>query len=88
MSDTNPSLSLAFQRSATDPSFAGYRLAALREEQHITPEQQAAALGMALPALAELCLYRMPRDMADVELIAARMGWEAGRMADLLGVVR
>jgi hypothetical protein len=86
MSDTDPILSLAFQRTATDPFFAGYRLAALREQQHITPEEQAAALGMALPALADLCLYRMPRDRADVEMIAARLGWEAGRMANLLGV--
>jgi hypothetical protein len=28
----------------------------------------------------------MPRDAAEVEMVAARMGWEAGRLADLLGV--
>jgi transcriptional regulator with XRE-family HTH domain len=85
-SHADPALGRTFEHTATDPFFAGHRLAELRRQQGITPEEQAAALGMGLPALALLCLCRQPRDMADVDMIAARMGWEAGRMADLLGV--
>jgi hypothetical protein len=32
------------------------------------------------------CSSRMPRDAAKVSMVAARMGWEASRLADLLGV--
>ncbi len=83
---SDPILKLAFERSATDPFFAGCRLDRLRRDQRLTPEQQAEALGLTLESLVGLCLCRQPRDKADVEMIAARMGWEAGRVADLLGV--
>ena len=83
---SDPILRLAFQRAAEDPFFAGFHLGRLRREQSLTPEQQAKALGLSLDSLVGLCLCRQPRDKADVEMIAARMGWEAGRVADLLGV--
>jgi hypothetical protein len=83
---SDPILRLAFERAATDPFFAGCRLDQLRREQSLTSEQQAAALGLSLESLVGLSLCRQPRDRADVEMIAARLGWECGRMADLLGV--
>ena len=68
------------------PSFVGNRLARLRREQNITPEQQAQPLGINLEQLTALASSRMPRDAAEVSMVAARMGWEASRLADLLGV--
>jgi hypothetical protein len=58
----------------------------LRRERNITPEQQAQALGIDLERLTALCSSRMPRDAAEVSMVAARMGWEASRVAALLGV--
>ena len=83
---SDPILKLAFERTTTDPFFAGYRLARLRTGQSLTLDQQAAALGLSLDSLVGLCLCRQPRDRADVEMIATRLGWESGRTADLLGV--
>ena len=83
---SDPILKLAFERTTTDPFFAGYRLARLRKEQSLMLDQQAAALGLSLDSLVGLCLCRQPRDRADVEMVAARQGWESGRVADLLGV--
>jgi hypothetical protein len=82
----DPILRLAFQRAATDPFFAGFRLDQLRREQSLTAEQQAAALGLSLDSLVGLYLCRQPKDRADAEIIAARLGWEAERVANLLGV--
>jgi hypothetical protein len=86
MSDTDPFISLDIERTATEPGFVGYQLAQLRREQNISPKQQAEALGIGLEALTTLCSSRMPKSRADVELIAARMGWEAERTAALLGL--
>lgn len=72
--------------TATDPSLVGHRLARQRREQNITPQQQAEHLGIDLERLAALCSSRMPQDMAGVEMIAARMGWEVERTAELLGM--
>jgi hypothetical protein len=72
--------------TAADPSLVGHRLARQRREQNITPQQQAEALGIDLERLAALCSCRMPQDMAGVEMIAARMGWEVERTAELLGM--
>ncbi len=72
--------------TGSDPFFVGHRLAQLRSEQNITPEQQAQALGIDLERLTTLSSSRMPRDAAGVRMVAARIGWEVGRLADLLGV--
>jgi len=72
--------------AAADPSLVGHRLAQLRQAQNITPEQQAEALGIDGERLTTLCSCRLPRDQAELELIAARIGWEVGRLAGLLGV--
>ena len=37
-------------------------------------------------SLVGLYLCRQPKDRADAEIIAARLGWEAERVANLLGV--
>jgi hypothetical protein len=66
-------------------SFVGHRLARRRLEQNITPEQQGQALGIDLERLTALCSSLMPRDVEEVRIVAARMGWEASRLADLLG---
>jgi hypothetical protein len=47
-------LKLAFERTTTDPFFAGYRLARLRKEQSLMLDQQAAALGLSLDSLVGL----------------------------------
>ena len=72
--------------AAADPSLVGHRLAQLRQAQNITPEQQAEALGIDRERLTTLCSCRLPRDQAELKLIAARLGWEVGRLAGLLGV--
>jgi hypothetical protein len=82
----DPTLSPAFQRVSVNPDFIGYRLAQLRQEQSLTPQQQAARLGISLYSLTGLCMCLQPKDLAGVQSIATRMGVEAAGMADLLGV--
>jgi transcriptional regulator with XRE-family HTH domain len=86
MNTSEPFRSLDMDAAAADPSLAGYRLAQLRKAQNITAEQQAEALGIDRERLTTLCSCRLPRGQAELELIAARMGWEVGRLAGLLGV--
>jgi hypothetical protein len=86
MNTWEPFRSLDLDVAAADPALVGHRLAQLRREQTITPKQQAEALRIDLERLTTLCSCRMPRDTAGVEVIAARMGWEAGRLALLLGM--
>jgi hypothetical protein len=83
---TDPTLSPAFQHATANPVYVGYRLAQLRQEQSLTPRQQAVVLGISLDSLAGLCLCLQPNDLADVQRIAARMRVEAAGMAHLLGV--
>jgi hypothetical protein len=82
----DPTLSPAFQRAMENPDFIGYRLAQLRQEHSLTPQQQAATLGISVYSLTGLCMCLQPKDLADVKSLAARMGVEAAGMADLLGV--
>jgi len=77
---------VAIWGTANDPSFVGHLLATLRGQRHMTPRDQADALGLTLLGLADLCLCRTPRDRTDVERIAARMGWGSDRVAELLGM--
>ena len=77
---------MAIWGTANDPSFVGHRLATLRGLRHMTPKDQADALGLTLLGLADLCLCRTPRDRAEVERIAARMGWPPDKVAELLGM--
>lgn len=86
MNISNPFQLLDLDTAAADPSLVGHRLAQLRRELNITPEQQAEALGIDPEHLAVLCSCRLPTDMTGVEMIAARMGWEVGRTAHLLGM--
>ena len=86
MSLPDPTLSPAFLHATDDPVLVGYRLAQLRREQALTPQQQAAVLGISVYSLAGLCLCLQPRNLADVKSIAARMRVEAAGMAALLGV--
>jgi transcriptional regulator with XRE-family HTH domain len=86
MNTSEPFRSLDMDTAAADPSLVGYRLAQLRLAQNITPEQQAEALGIDRERLTTLCSCRLPRDQAELKMIAARIGWEAGRLAGLLGV--
>jgi hypothetical protein len=86
MNTSEPFRFLDMDAAAADPSVVGYRLAQLRQAQNITPEQQAQALGIDRECLTTLCSCRLPRDQAELEMIAARLGWELGRLAGLLGV--
>jgi hypothetical protein len=86
MNTSGPFRSFDLDSTGADPSFVGHRLARQRREQNITPEQQAQAFGIDLERLTALASSRMPRDAAEVSMVAARMGWEASRLADLLGV--
>jgi hypothetical protein len=86
MNTSRPFQSLDLDSTSADQSLVGHRLAQLRREQNITSNQQAASLGIDLERLTALCSSRMPRDAAEVRMLAVRMGWEAGRLADLLGV--
>jgi hypothetical protein len=86
MNTSKPFRSFDLDSIGVDPSFVGHTLARLRREQNISPEQQAQALGIDLERLMALSSSRMPRDAAKVRMVAARMGWEASRLADLLGV--
>lgn len=86
MNTSGPFRSFDLSSTGADPSFIGHRLARLRREQNITPEQQAQTLGIDLERLTALSSSRMPRDAAEVGMVAARMGWEASRLAGLLGV--
>jgi hypothetical protein len=86
MNTSEPFRPLDLDSTAADPSLVGHRLARQRREQNITAQQQAEALGIDLERLAALCSCRMPHDRAAVEMIAARMGWEAERTAELLGM--
>jgi hypothetical protein len=83
---SDPTLSPSFQRATVDPDFVGYRLAQLRQEQSLTPQQQAATLGISLYSLSGLCLCLQPKGLADVRRIAERMRVEAEGLAELLGV--
>jgi hypothetical protein len=78
MNTSEPFRSLDMDAAAADLSLVGYRLAQLRLAQKITPEQQAEALDIDRERLATLCSCRLPRDQAELELIAARIGWEVG----------
>ena len=86
MNTSEPFRSLDMDAAAADPSLVGYRLAQLRRAQNISQEQQAQALGIDRERLTTLCSCRLPRDQAELEMIAARIGWELGRLAGLLGV--
>ncbi|HEY7153500.1 MAG TPA: hypothetical protein VH575_06040 [Gemmataceae bacterium] len=86
MDISDPFRLLDTDSAAADPSLVGHKLAQLRCEQNITPQQQAEALGIDPERLAVLCSCRLPTDMTGVEMIAARMGWEVGRTATLLGM--
>jgi transcriptional regulator with XRE-family HTH domain len=86
MNTSGPFLSLDLDSTGSDLSFVGHTLARLRHEQNITPEQQAQALGIDLERLTALASSRMPRDAAELRMVAARMGWEASRLAGLLSV--
>jgi hypothetical protein len=86
MNTSDPFRSFDLGSTGADPSFVGHKLARLRREQNMTPEQQAQALGIDLERLTSLSSSRMPRDAAEVGMVAARIGWEAGRLAGLLGV--
>ena len=86
MSLADPTLSPVFQRATADPVFVGYRLAQLRQQQSLTPRQQAAALGISVFSLAGLCQCPQPTDMEELQRLAARMRVEVAGMADLLGV--
>jgi hypothetical protein len=86
MNTSEPFRSLDIDSAAADPSLAGHQLARLRREQDINPGQQAEALGIDIERLTTFASCRMPRDQAEVRMIAARLGWEAGRLAELLGV--
>ena len=86
MNTSEPFRSLGMDAAAADPSLVGHRLAQLRQAQNITPAQQAEALGIDRERLTTLCSCRLPRDQAELELLAARIGWELGRLAGLLGV--
>ena len=85
MNTSEPFRSLDMDAAAADPSLVGYRLAQ-SAAQNITTEQQAEALGIDRERLTTLCSCRLPRDQAELELIAARIGWEVGRLAGLLGL--
>lgn len=86
MNTSSPFRSFDLASTGSDPSFVGHRLARLRREQNLTPEQQAQALGFDLERLTVLSSSRMPRDAAEVSMVAARIGWEVGRLAGLLGI--
>ena len=86
MNTSEPFRSLDMDAAAADPSLVGHRLAQLRQAQNITPEQQAQALGIDRERLTTLCSCRLPRDQSELEMIAARIGWEVGRLAGLLDV--
>ncbi len=86
MNTSEPFRSLDIDSAAAETSVVGHQLARLRREQGISPEQQAKAFGIDMERLTTLCSCRMPKDQAEVGMIAARMGWEAGRLAELLGV--
>ena len=86
MNTSSPFRSFDLDSTGSDLSFVGHRLARQRREQNITPEQQAQALGIDLERLTALCSSRMPRDAAEVRMVAARIGWEASRLAVLLGL--
>ncbi len=86
MNTSVPFRSFDLDSTGSDPCFVGHRLTQLRREQNIAPEQQAQALGIDLERLTALSSSRMPRDAAEVRMVAARIGWEVGRLADLLGV--
>lgn len=78
MSSSEPFGSLGMVAAAADPPLVGHRLAQFRRAQNITPEQQAEALGIDRERLTTLCSCRLPRDQAELELLAARIGREAG----------
>jgi hypothetical protein len=84
MSSTNRGFALALQHTRTDPFFVGYKLAQLRDQQGIGPEQQAADLGIDLESLAFLCLCKMPQTPDDVEALAQKAGMETARLAQVL----
>lgn len=86
MNTSGPFRSFDLDATAADSSFVGHRLAQLRRDQNITPEQQVQALGIDLERLTALSSSRMPRDAAEISMVAARIGWEASRLAELLSV--
>jgi hypothetical protein len=78
MKTSEPFGSLDMYAVAADPSLVGHRLAQLRQPQHITREQQTEALRIDRERLTTQCSCRLPRDQAELELIAARIGWKPG----------
>jgi hypothetical protein len=78
LNTSKPFRSFSMDTAAADPSLVGHRLAQLRQGQNITPEQQGETLGIDRMRLTTLCSCRLLRDQAELELIAARIGWEAG----------
>lgn len=86
MNTSEPFRSLAMDAAAAHTFLVGHRLAPILPGENITPEHQVEALGIDREQLKTLCSCRLPRDQAELELIAARIGWEVGRLAGLLGV--
>jgi transcriptional regulator with XRE-family HTH domain len=78
-----------FNRLSREPEILGYRLARLREQAGVTPEQQAEALGISTDALAWLCKCTWPRTdrrAEDLAKHAGETGMGPARLAELLGV--
>jgi len=74
-----------FDAAAADPKLIGHRLARLRRQQNLTPQEQASSFGIDLERMTDLCSCRIPWNAAAVAVIAARMGWEVEKLAGLLG---
>jgi len=75
------------RRVATEPAFVASQLLLYRKAENITPEMLAEELGISLRSLDRLALCLRPRPdtfAADVRTIAAHVGAEVGRLANVL----
>jgi hypothetical protein len=74
------------ERVSREPFYLGYQLAQLRQEYGQTTLEQAAAFGLDLDRWSRLALCRMPATVEDLAKIAAYVGLEPDRLAELLQV--
>ncbi|TXI11662.1 MAG: hypothetical protein E6Q76_02195 [Rhizobium sp.] len=72
-------------RASSDPAYFGYHLRDYATAHCLTNAALAAWLGVAPDVLTRIRICGTPRDRADCEEIAGKLGGDVGRMCEVMG---